>query len=504
VIVELAHVRDPLAAVVVVGAGAAGLTLAHALGDRGVDVLVVESGGLEPSDELQRVLNGAESVGQPHAGLEAGRVRALGGTTTVWPGQSMRLRRADLEQWPLAPEELDGYYARAESLLGVGPPRRAEELWRTARLRPLQPSGPGLDYVASAYARPRDLGRRFRPDLERRPNVRVLLGATAVRLALADGGERVAEIVVGDLEGRSATVRGDRIVLAAGGIENARLLLASGVGPPAVGRHFHDHPALRAGIVHTDHPQALADRFGTFVRRVGQGHVKLALSAAEERARGVPACSASFVFDFGDDHPAAALMRLRRRALRRRPRQGALRDLGLVARRPGTLASTVPRRLLRGLGPPVGDAAAELLCIAEQRPESESRMTLGADRDPLGVPRVLLDWRVGEEVRAAAVATVELVDAWLRSTGLGSVAPAPWLAGDDWRDHVSDTFHHMGATRMAARPDDGVVDGNCRVHGIENLYVAGSSVFPSAGYANPTLTIVAQALRLADHLAAER
>jgi choline dehydrogenase-like flavoprotein len=145
---------------------------------------------------------------------------------------------------------------------------------------------------------------------------------------------------------------------------------------------------------------------------------------------------------------------------------------------------------------------------AEQAPNPDSRVVLNGERDALGMPRVALDWRFSALDKNTVRGTMQALDAEMRRTGMGTVTPEPWLADDgpEWEvdplisNHPIGGFHHMGTTRMAASPRDGVVDADCRVHGVANLYVAGSSVFTTSGWANPTLTIVALALRLAGHL----
>lgn len=510
-ILPFAEIRAGLETdVLVVGAGAAGLTLASELGRAGVDVLVVESGGLDVEEEAQ-ALNAAITTGLPHNGIRSGRARALGGTTKLWPGQSLRLRAFDLEGdsalpwsgWPLTAAELEAPYARAEAFLGIGGGEPAADVWHRARLPTAPTSGPALDFVATTYARPTDLGVRLRKELAVRANVRVLLRATAIGLQLSGSGKLVEAVEVGDPSGRRLRIAARRVVLAGGGIENPRLLLHAGIPNDNVGRFFHDHPfAACAASVDAADPRLLSDWFGVFLHGRHQTHVKLALSAREQVARRLPACSASFAVLVPDDAATNAILRLRRRALRRMPIKGAGADLARALRSGDVLAATLYRRLARGLGPPLQPEAIELLCIAEQPPDRDSRITLAADRDALGVPLASLGWRVGEAERDAVRATVECVARWFESTRLGTVAPAPWLADDDWREHISDSFHHMGATRMSDDPSRGVVDRDCRVHRVGNLFVAGSSVFPTAGYANPTLTIVALALRLADRLRA--
>lgn len=137
----------------------------------------------------------------------------------------------------------------------------------------------------------------------------------------------------------------------------------------------------------------------------------------------------------------------------------------------------------------------------EQVPNPESRVTLAAERDAVGVPRPKLDWQLTMQDKEATRRACRMVGEELARLGIGRMRLDDWLLadGDDWQG-LDVRYHHMGTTRMSDDPKQGVVDADCRVHGIDNLYIAGSSVFPTSGYANPTLTIVAMAIRLADHL----
>jgi choline dehydrogenase-like flavoprotein len=144
----------------------------------------------------------------------------------------------------------------------------------------------------------------------------------------------------------------------------------------------------------------------------------------------------------------------------------------------------------------------DLLTRQEQAPNPDSRVTLGAERDALGMPRVKLDWRLTELDRRSFQAFYEVLGRELGRSGVGRVRMRDWVMekGPSWPSSLGGGWHHMGTTRMHADPKRGVVDANCRVHGVGNLYVAGASVYPTAGCANPTLTLVALSLRLSDHL----
>jgi choline dehydrogenase-like flavoprotein len=147
----------------------------------------------------------------------------------------------------------------------------------------------------------------------------------------------------------------------------------------------------------------------------------------------------------------------------------------------------------------------DLYAMVEQAPDPESRVTLSEKRDALGMPLSRIDWKISEHELRSVRRLGELVGQQLEAAGLPRHTAAHWLEGGArWRSHFTDRAHHMGTTRIAANPREGVVDENCQVHGVDGLFVAGSSVFPTAGHANPTQMIVAMALRLGDWLEARR
>jgi choline dehydrogenase-like flavoprotein len=184
------------------------------------------------------------------------------------------------------------------------------------------------------------------------------------------------------------------------------------------------------------------------------------------------------------------------KARRRRPLPAELLGhLGNVVTGLGDLGAVARARLRRS------DPARTVLAMraqAEQAPNPDSRVTLGTRRDRFGLPIVQVDWRPTASDRASIRASQKAVDKALGAAGLGRVE---FMLGDEHPPTLMEgNFHHLGATRMHTDPAKGVVDPDCRVHGVRNLYVAGSSVFPTYGCSNPTLTVVALALRLADHL----
>ena len=500
---------DHTADVCIVGAGPAGIAIASRLMGTGTSVLLVESGGLDDDGGAGR-LNQGHVVGLG-LGLEQGRSRVFGGTGTVWPGQCIRLDPSDFavrswvpdSGWPIAAEAVTPFYERAEAWLGIPAKASDEQAWRRFGLVPAAFDDALLTHKASVYSPRPDVGEVHRRSFARSPEVRVLLHATAATIRTNERATAATELEIRSLNGRVGRVRARRFVLCAGGIENARLLLLSGLGNrhDVVGRYLQEHPTIWADV-ETDDLTALQRFYGLLGRGKVRYLPKIGLSCETQRRQEVLNASATVIYD-QQESPGLAAAREISSALqqRRRPRvsRTELRDaLGEVDR----VATAGFRRFARGRPSPAPVTRTRLKILVEQAPDPQSRVLLSSQRDELGLPQVCVDWRLSALERRTTRVFTDVMDAELRRLGLGSVVGTEWLDGDDWTSGFEDAYHPMGTTRMSTDPTKGVVDGDCRVHGVDGLYVCGSSVFPTSGYANPTLTLVALALRLADHLAA--
>ena len=508
----------PVSAVVVVGAGAAGLAVTLALEDAGRPVVLVESGG-DPRDvEAQQenaVLNPGEVVGHPYIGLTGGRARVLGGATQLWLGQCTRLHPLDLAPrswvagsgWPLGLDDLAPWYDRAERWFelsggGYGPDRWSEH----PRLTPVPWSPDKLQHDFTEYTNVLHQGSRHRRRLERSSLVTVLQHATVARVVL--DGDRATGVEVRALGGRSAEVRGRDVVLAGGAIENARVLMLSdpegvglGTGREATGRYLQDHPVVETLEVRGADPAFLQDRYLTLHRGRRRLYPKVRLAPEAQEREQLLDANAVFLHqreDPGLDAVRRILAAVRQRAV---PENGA-KDLVQAVGGVGALVRTAYRRYVKGLSAGARASRVTLQVWMEQAADPDSRVRLGSGRDPLGLPVAEVDWRVGEGEMRTSRALSRWVAEDLRRHGIAEVRELPPMLDDDaWRAGVTDACHPSGTTRMSADPREGVVDPHGQVHGVAGLHVAGSSVFPVAGYANPTLTTVALSLRLADRLA---
>lgn len=490
----------------IVGAGPAGLAVAREFLGTGVRVLVVESGGFEAAPEVDDLKRG-ENVGTPLSLVE-GRARVFGGTGTLWPGQCLRLDRSDLEArdwvpnsgWPLDRSQLDPYYDRAANWIGIPARRFDEQAWQRFGLVPPAFAVDRLVHRSSTYSTHPDVGAVYRRDFENSLGIRVLLNASVSHIDTTGGVAR--RLTLRSLTGRTGRVRARTTVLCGGGIENARLMLLSGLGDhnDAVGRYLQDHPTLWVDFV--PHRSVTLQEFYGWL---GRGRVRyfprIRLSTRVQREQRVLNAIATLLHDRADT-PGLVAARELSSALqdRRRPRSLGPAGAGRVLRELPGVARGAFRRFAQGRPSAAPLDRTRVQILLEQSPNRDSRISLSAERDQLDLPRARVDWRLSELERRTARVFVDVLDAEFRRLGLGHVGDLQWLDGDDWLKGFEDAYHPIGATRMSADATTGVVDSNCRVHGIDQLYVCGTSVFSTSGYANPTLTVVALALRLADHL----
>ncbi len=530
----------------IVGAGAAGIALALELADSGLDLMLLESGGWEEDLRTQNLYQGSVASEALHSPPDRYRQRRFGGSTTIWGGRCMPFDPIDFESrdyvansgWPFGREELDPYYARANALCEAGPfVYSAQQAFR----RPLRPVIDGFAserYSSDGLERfscPTDFGARYRHRLEKAANLRVLLDANVTHIQLDDNGKRVSHLDVRTLAGRALKVRAQRFVLASGGLEVARLLLASrdhdprGIGNAydQVGRYYMCHLAGTIGTLRirgtpdrVHHGYDVSDE-GVYCRR------RLTLEPAVQRQLGLGNFIARLhhprITD--PDHRSAVLSLLflakllipyeyakRLHGDHKSSWSDWLKHLRNVATRPFDAFAFAwhmlrDRKLAARKFPSIIiKSRGNLYSIdfhAEQVPNPASRVTLNPDSlDELGMPRLHVDWRYTPQDVDTVQGALALLAEDIAASGVGTLDYKPDEVELEMTRYGAYGGHHIGTTRMGSDPRTSVVNADSRVHAVDNLYIASSSVFPTSSQANPTLTIVALALRLGSHLKA--
>ena len=485
----------------IIGAGAAGITLARALRGAGFRITLIESGGLE-FDEDTQVLYDGESDGIEY-NLDTARLRYFGGSTNHWGGWCRPLEAIDFERrawvahsgWPISRADVDPYYLEAQKICQLGPFDYDDpETWSDqGTLQPMALPGGAVETRFFQYSPPTRFGEVYRDDIGGADNIQTLLHTNLVEIEASGNASEVTGLKLATLEGNRFHLTAKFYVLATGGIENARLLLLSNSTVPAglgnqndlVGRFFMEHPIVPlVGQIVAAPPEAVARYYHGYTEMNG-AMIRGCLMFSADYLRRVEGLATIFTFS-----PQSQI---------EPPIQNSA---AAPAPAPTNGVAPLERELLTLLDQAPHETGTRYVmgCGTEQAPNPESRVTLSGDKDALGLPRTKLAWRLTAQDRHSLRRNLETFARAIGGWGKGRVR-VNFADADRWDEVDQWAHHHMGTTRMSDDPKQGVVDAQGKVHGTANLYIAGSSLFPTAGGAsNPTLTIVALTLRLADHL----
>jgi choline dehydrogenase-like flavoprotein len=478
------------------------------------------------------------------------RCRMLGGCP-YWGGKSAPPSEIDFAKrewvpysgWPIARDELEPYFDRAAEMLNVGPNLFGEDLWSLIGRKVKRPA---LDTTKLrsffwGFARSRlnhteimNLADEFK--IEDADNIRTLTNATVVHINTDDAGTAFRSLEISTLDGARSFVAGKICVLAIGGIENARLLLISnrqhkaglGNAHDVVGRYLMDHPGTRIG--HFKKEDVKASNYLGFLTIPYRGSFIMYLHgltlSPELQAKEKLLNSAIYVLpEIAVDDPIDALKRLVRLKSTNYPGDtlALFTSIGLLAKGialkvfysrffPGSLQKLIvdifmavnPSFVVREFqskGVPHKLDCMAIHVMSEQQPDPESRIVLSETKDALGLPIAKATWKISAADRRTIVRIGQLLVEELPKAGMPAPVMADWIVEGRGEDApLVDMAHMIGTTRMSDDPKFGVVDSQCQVHGVKGLYIIGSSVFPTSSHVNPTMTIVALAMRTGDHL----
>jgi choline dehydrogenase-like flavoprotein len=523
--------------VCIIGSGPAGLTLAREFLAQNFQVCLLESGGLEADPDTQALCQG-EVVGDPFPALDIIRRRQCGGTAHAWELPTdvhqigvkfAPLDPIDFEQrewvpysgWPFDRAHLDPFYERAQAVCKIGRYAYDAEDWATAEAPVLPFGGDRIKSSVFQFGDSLVFTRDYRDQIIQSQNITLYLNANVVELETDDTAATVTGVRVACLSGKQFRVSAQIVIMAAGGVENARLLLLSnrvqqaGLGNQhdVVGRYYIDHPLVRTGMfIPTDRNLFNSVTLYDWIR-VNNLLVKGKIGLTDETMRTERLLHmASMIAPHPISHEVEAA-----RALKRLLSLGEggksvshLRDLAKVVLGADELVGAVFKKAFGKPPAAVPDGWSEIadkekkfghfnvFSPTEQAPDPENRLTLSDRRDALGCRQIKLHWRWREIDSRSVERHQQILAEEIARSGLGRLKIVqekgrPLLPGPG-------AHHPMGVTRMHLDPKQGVVDSNGKVHGVTNLFIAGSSVFPTGGFANPTLTIVALSIRLADNV----
>lgn len=504
------------AGICIVGAGAAGITLAVELARAGLQVLVLESGNMQLEGGTQRLYE-MKQTGLRYFDMTTCRLRYFGGTTNHWGGYCRENDPIDYEgrpdigvpAWPILYRDILPYVKRAGEFLGLS--REGFDPLTNARAHNVSP-GDLIEAKSSKFttkvfqiARRRRVHDLYEEDLKRYSSIDILLNANVVHIQLSSDGGRVVSVDVRVIGGKSCRIRAGRFVLTTHAVEAARLLLASndvhkeGIGNrhDHVGRYFMEHPQVVSGLMFPTENFPRLYNYHWALRH--SLNANLGFSEEVLRAEDVLQYYCRFVPVYEHDLARDAVRHLKK-AFWSPADISAIKSLGAVL---GDVPNAM-RFVSSRMGMDTGRIVAfRLDHRIEQAPNPSSRIVLTDELDDIGVRKAVLHWELNDlDFHTFRRSQQVLVDEFTR-LGLARF-DAPDLTADMVKQGVKGHYHHIGTTRMSSDPRNGVVDANCRVHGIDNLYVCGSGIFPTSGYSGPTMMIFAFAMRLADHLVAQR
>ena len=515
----------------IIGAGAAGITAALELaGDSSLNLVILEAGGEHFAHQAQSLFQG-EVEGDKHPPLWRARFSGLGGSTQIWAGWCRPLENRDFERrdyiansgWPICSDELRSAYRRANEICGLGSFDYELETWKDLLTGKPLPSTSELRHHIFQIRKLR-FNQRYYADLHNAENISLYLYSPVMRLHAKEDGCRVDCVEIAAYTGKTTMLRARQFILATGGIENARLLLLSGSGPEnalgnqndCVGRYFIDHGFIDSGwFIPASNNQDLRHYFPVaHPESPGNASLRPVITLSPEVLEKEKMLNAAMYFyPSYESHPAFASDAVKA-ALEfweivkdKKPSElieiskadGAPRELRnfckRICSRPHYMLPVLLRKaLIKGTSCRRWRTRFYYECV----PSPENRVSLSEEKDQFGRRRSQLNWHLSEQDLDSAYRFHVYLDNILQKAGAGRLLFFDQLS--QWQSNTETGKHPAGTTRMHDDPKQGVVDKNCRVHGLDNLYIAGSSIFPTVGYANPTLTIVALAVRLAKHL----
>jgi len=486
----------------IIGAGAAGISIAMEWINSPYQVILLEGGGFGYDDRVQELYDG-KTTGQRYYPLKACRLHYFGGTTGHWAGFCSTLDPIDFKKrdwvpesgWPISRNDLDPFYERAQKNVDLGPYNYSLPFWQKTHplFKPLLPDEKVVWNKIWQFSPPTRFGEKYHDPIVNAKNIHLYTYANVTDITANENTSHIKEVTVKNYAGKQHKVRAKIFVLACCAIQNARVLLASDKQNPKglandndlVGRNFMEHIEINSGELWLAKPDPLhlyQLSFGiTKVRaelaitesqqvenRILNG--TMALSPLSEAKRTKP-----MIDLFNSTDPRKSIQNVEADDETNKAVRNTNRSYGLFTR-------------------------------IEQAPNPESRVTLETEKDSLGVPRATLHWVLTPLEKRSIRKINELLGQQVGLAGVARVRMLDYLQDENdnsWPSFTGGGWHHMGTTRMSDDAKKGVVDANCKVHGINNLFIAGSSCFSTAGAANPTLTLTALSLRLSDHLKEE-
>lgn len=488
----------------IIGAGAAGISMALDLEKTALKVILLEGGGFEYDDRVQELYNG-KLTGHPYYPMKASRLHYFGGSTGHWGGMCSTFDDIDFVKrdwvensgWPIKREEIATFYPKAHDILDLGPFEWGTKYWTEQnnkyKLLPLD-----NDVIWSKmwhFSPPTRFGNKYKDAVVNARNIHLYTYANVVDIHANENISSINEVTVKNYAGKTHTVKAKRFVLACCSIQNARILLSCNKQAPKgigndndlVGRYFMEHVEIKTGEMWLNHTDPLL-----FYQMDDKTKIRAELAISPQKQEELKVLNGSIslmplamskntipsIKIWSEEDPRKAL--------------DTFHKYSALDKR-----NYIEKIFSKGFYQSYG-----LFTRCEQLPNPDSRVVLSDEIDELGMPRANLHWALSPIDKKTVLTINKLLGQQVGAARLGRVKLYDFLLDNDelLPDYTSGGWHHLGTTRMSDDPKTGVVDANCKVHGIDNLFIAGASCYPTGGAVNPTLTCVAISLRLSDHL----
>ena len=484
----------------IIGSGAAGISMALEWINTPHKVILLEGGGFEYESKMQDLYKG-KTTGQRYYPLDSARLHYFGGTTGHWAGFCSPLDPIDFEKrdwvphsgWPITRADLDPFYARAHKNLDLGPYEYQDSYWMEKETD-LDGLPLDKDLVFNKmwqFSPPSRFGTKYKDTIVNATNIHLYTYANVTDITANEHATTIQQVTVKNFAGKTHTVKAKHFVLACCSIQNARLLLASNKQAPRglgndndlVGRYFMEHLEIKSAELWLSDAEPL--KLYAWENGITKARAELAISPEKQRQLKILNGTASLTpLDIARKEPAMI--------------DAWSSDTSKTKKIMGKMDNAEKRSVQEKK-----HSSFQLFTRVEQAPNPDSRVTLDTEKDALGVPRAMLHWVLTPLEKRSLREIYRLIGQQLGLKEKGRVRLMEYLRDENdntWPEFTGGGWHHMGTTRMSDDPKQGVVDANCKVHGISNLYVAGAACYTTAGAPNPTLTLVALTIRLSDHL----
>lgn len=506
--------------VCIIGAGANGFACALNLMKSGLSVLILE-GGLQVYNDKAADLHKSQVVGQPHIGIHEARERIVGGTTTKWGGQALPFMKEDFEKrdhinlsgWPISFDDLKPFYKKAELILGTDSlvPYNYNP-WKSRKIN--QPfTNNKLELIVTKWCKVPNFAIQHGAKIAQSLDVTLLYNANAIDLIPNYLMSAISALKIKSLDGKEGLVNAKYFIAAGGTLETVRLFLNAtkfgkkGLGNKngLVGHYFQDHAAAVVGRVIPKSLTKFQNIFDPFYLRGFKYFPRVKLNAVFANKAELLHSSAQFIYT-GAIHDPLSIAKAFINSVRKRENvsYSEFKYLLTPKRIIQVLKAALRWKILnRGTSAKNGNIWLEI--HSEQEPDFDSEIKLALTKDSLGMRRIKLHWNISKLTLKTIKETAKIIQEEFDNSGVGKIVLEPWVLDQKCNNsiYVMDTFHQCGGLRMANTDKKGVVDSDCKVFNIDNLYVSNAAVFPTSSFSNPTMTSIALSIRLSEKILSE-